>query len=107
MELRPRVRRFFCDNTACAARTFDAQVDGLTVRYGRVTMLRRVLCAIAVTVAARVGVRLAARLGISVGREGSQLTYSWDFGDNTTSTDPNPTHTYASNVNPQAGLGIR
>jgi transposase len=64
------VRRFFCDNTACAARTFVAQVDGLTVRYGRVTMLlRRVLSAIAVTVAARVGVRLAARLGISVGRD--------------------------------------
>jgi len=70
VELRLRVRRFFCDNTACAAGTFVAQVDGLTVRYGRVTMqLRRVLCAIAVTVAARVGVRLAARLGISVGRD--------------------------------------
>jgi len=26
--------------------------------------------------------------------EGSQLGYSWDFGDNTTSTDANPTHTY-------------
>jgi transposase len=70
VQLRLRVRRFFCGNTACTARTFVAQVDGLTVRYGRVTMLlRQVLCAVAVAVAARSGVRLAARLGISVGRD--------------------------------------
>ncbi|MBP1817087.1 PQQ-dependent sugar dehydrogenase [Mycobacterium sp. OAE908] len=29
--------------------------------------------------------------------EGSQLSYSWNFGDNTTSSDANPTHTYAAN----------
>jgi len=29
--------------------------------------------------------------------EGSQLSYTWNFGDNTTSTDPNPTHIYATN----------
>ncbi len=29
----------------------------------------------------------------------SNTTYSWDFGDNTTSTDQNPTHTYTDNGN--------
>ncbi|MET7412633.1 PQQ-dependent sugar dehydrogenase [Streptomyces rubiginosohelvolus] len=28
--------------------------------------------------------------------EGGNLTYAWDFGDGTTSTDPNPSHTYTT-----------
>ncbi|MFF3033396.1 PQQ-dependent sugar dehydrogenase [Streptomyces rubiginosohelvolus] len=28
--------------------------------------------------------------------EGGNLTYAWDFGDGTTSTDPNPSHSYAT-----------
>jgi hypothetical protein len=30
--LRLRVRRFFCDNIGCAARTFVEQVAGLTLK---------------------------------------------------------------------------
>src|SRR5439155_6494758 len=30
--------------------------------------------------------------------ESDPLTYLWDFGDGTTSTDPRPVHTYAGNL---------
>jgi glucose/arabinose dehydrogenase/regulation of enolase protein 1 (concanavalin A-like superfamily) len=33
----------------------------------------------------------------SVDPDGTALTYLWDFGDGTTSTDPNPSHTYTAN----------
>ncbi|GAA1624497.1 hypothetical protein GCM10009733_021480 [Nonomuraea maheshkhaliensis] len=33
--LQVRMRRFFCDNTACAKRTFAEQVPGLISRHGR------------------------------------------------------------------------
>ena len=33
-------------------------------------------------------------------------TYSWDFGDNTTSTDQNPTHTYTDNGNYSVVLNV-
>jgi zinc-finger of transposase IS204/IS1001/IS1096/IS1165 len=36
-----RVRRLFCDEPACARRTFAAKVPGLTVRYGRKTAAGR------------------------------------------------------------------
>jgi YD repeat-containing protein len=39
--LRVRVRRFFCDNTACERRTFAEQVRGLTTPYARRTPLLR------------------------------------------------------------------
>ena len=39
-----RVRRFFCDNVACVARTFAEQVAGLSRRYARRTgLLRRMV----------------------------------------------------------------
>ncbi|NNN35577.1 transposase family protein [Streptomyces sp. S3(2020)] len=33
------VRRFFCDNAECAKKAFVEQVEGLTFRYGRRTVL--------------------------------------------------------------------
>ncbi len=33
----------------------------------------------------------------STDADGDKLTYSWDFGDNSTSNEENPTHTYAKN----------
>lgn len=70
MELRLRVRRFFCDNTGCAARTFAEQPDDLTAaRARRTSLLARTLTAIAVALAGRAGARLAARLGITTSRD--------------------------------------
>jgi transposase len=67
--LRLRVRRFFCDNTGCAARTFVEQVAGLTVKWARRTSLAaRVLCAIGLALAGRAGARLAVRLGVPASR---------------------------------------
>jgi hypothetical protein len=67
--IRLRVRRFFCANIDCPVRTFVEQVEGLTVPYGRRTvLLRSMLESIGVALAGRAGARLAARLGLSVGR---------------------------------------
>jgi transposase len=69
VEIRLRVRRFFCDSVDCAVRTFVEQVAGLTVRHGRrTTLLRRMLESIGTALAGRAGARLAARLGLPVGR---------------------------------------
>ncbi|MGW0886286.1 ISL3 family transposase [Streptomyces sp. NPDC002671] len=63
------VRRLYCENIRCSRRTFAEQVDGLTIRYGRRTpAARRVLEAVAVALAGRVGSRLAAVLHASVSR---------------------------------------
>jgi hypothetical protein len=35
VEARLRVRRFFCDATACPTRTFAEQIPGLTSRHAR------------------------------------------------------------------------
>ncbi|MEV4417830.1 ISL3 family transposase, partial [Catellatospora sp. NPDC049609] len=64
-----RVRRFFCDDVGCAARTFVEQVDGLTARHARRTpSLRRFLEAIGLALCGRAGARLAATLGADVSR---------------------------------------
>ncbi len=65
-----RVRRFFCDDGACSARTFAEQVPDLTTPYARRTPLqRRMLEAVGVALAGRAGARLAAQLGLAVSRD--------------------------------------
>ncbi len=65
-----RVRRFFCDNPVCPARTFAEQITGLSSAYARRTpVLMGMLAAIALALAGRAGARLARVLGMSVGRD--------------------------------------
>ena len=65
-----RIRRFFCDNPTCAARTFAEQVEDLTSAHTRRSQpLRRMLESIGLAVAARAGTRLADRLGLITGRD--------------------------------------
>lgn len=69
MSLRLGVRRFFCDATTCDARTFAEQIEGLTSRYGRHTVVARgMLEAIGVALAGRAGARLAAKLRMPISR---------------------------------------
>ncbi len=64
-----RVRRFVCRTNDCGVKTFVEQVDGLTTRYGRRTvLLAEMVAAIGVALAGRAGERLAARLGLATGR---------------------------------------
>jgi transposase len=65
-----RVRRFFCDNSGCTARTFAEQVPGLTApRARRTGLLRATLETIGLALAGRAGARLADRLGMPVSRD--------------------------------------
>ncbi|WP_434099949.1 ISL3 family transposase [Streptomyces viridosporus] len=67
--LQLRVRRFACENTACARRTFVEQIPGLTRRHGRRTeRLRATLTAVGLALAGRAGARLARIVGIAVSR---------------------------------------
>jgi hypothetical protein len=69
MEIRLRVRRFFCDGEDCGVRTFAEQVAGLTARYARCTvLLRGMLEAIGLALAGRAGARLATALGLPATR---------------------------------------
>jgi transposase len=64
-----RVRRFFCDNTECAKRTFVEQVPGLSSSHARRTgLLRRMLEAVGLALAGRAGARLAALMGMPTSR---------------------------------------
>jgi transposase len=67
--LRVRVRRFFCDNTACRRRTFVEQVPQLTTPYARRTpLLRGVLEKIALALGGRPGARMTRLLAAEVSR---------------------------------------
>lgn len=69
VEIRLRVRRFFCDGEDCGVRTFAEQVTGLTARYARCTvLLRGMLESIGLALAGRAGARLAAALGLPATR---------------------------------------
>ena len=69
VQIRLRVRRFFCGNPGCAAVTFAEQVEGLTGRYLRRSLpLRGLLAQIGLVLAGRAGARLAAILGVPVHR---------------------------------------
>jgi hypothetical protein len=70
-----RVRRFFCDNVGCPARTFAEQVPGLTTpRAPRPGPLRTAWEAIGLALAGRAGAHLAATHGIVVSRGQSVAT---------------------------------
>ncbi|WP_238589402.1 ISL3 family transposase [Pseudonocardia sp. HH130629-09] len=63
------VRRFFCANGKCAARTFAEQPDGLAAPRARITsLLREMLLEIGLMLAGRAGARLARRLGMPTSR---------------------------------------
>ncbi|WP_338704390.1 ISL3 family transposase (plasmid) [Streptomyces sp. Q6] len=62
-----QVRRFFCGNDACQKKTFAEQVEGLTFRYGRRTvLLQQALEQVALMLGGAAGERLAARLSMPV-----------------------------------------
>jgi transposase len=69
VEIRLRVRRFFCGKAACPARTFAEQIPGLTSKHARRSpALRRSLADIGVALAGRAGARLAGLLGLVTSR---------------------------------------
>jgi transposase len=69
VEVRLWVRRFRCENAACAAVTFAEQVEGLTRPHGRYTpLLQGLLTEVGLALAGRAGVRLAAAAGLVVSR---------------------------------------
>jgi hypothetical protein len=69
VEIRLRVRRFFCDGEDCGVRTYAEQVAGLTARYARCTvLLRGMLESIGLALAGRAGARLATALGLPATR---------------------------------------
>ncbi|MFB4295167.1 hypothetical protein [Actinomadura sp. NTSP31] len=64
-----QVHRFSCRNDGCGKKTFAEQVPGLTVRYGRRSVVAsEALRAIALALTGRPGVRLAERLVTAVSR---------------------------------------
>lgn len=69
VEIRLRVRRFFCDDARCSTRTFAEQIPGLTVRHARRSpLLRQILESIGLALAGRAGARLAGALGLPTSR---------------------------------------
>ncbi|MGW3327683.1 transposase family protein [Streptomyces virginiae] len=70
VQLRLRIRRFFCDNGLCSRRTMAEQVPSLTRRYRRRTAaLGRMVQAIGLAVGGRAGARLASYLPVRASRD--------------------------------------
>lgn len=64
------VRRFFCDASQCAKKTFVEQVPDLTFRHGRSTVqLRRLREQVALALGGRAASRLTEVLAVGVGRD--------------------------------------
>lgn len=62
-----QIRRFFCENSDCGKKTFAEQVEGLTWRYGRRTvLLQQALEQVALMLGGAAGERLAAKLSMPV-----------------------------------------
>lgn len=71
-----QVMRFFCQNRACAKKTFAEPVPGLTVRHGRRTVeLGEHLQAIALALGSRAGARLTQRVIVRRSRHRSPVEY--------------------------------
>ncbi len=69
VRIKLRIRRFFCVNPDCRARTFAEQASGLTSRRSRRTPpLARTLASIAMALAGRAGAKLAGALGLTASR---------------------------------------
>ncbi|MFJ9683906.1 ISL3 family transposase [Streptomyces sp. NPDC101194] len=69
LQIRLRVRRFFCDRASCRRRTFVEQVDGLSERYRRSSLgTKQWLRAVADELGGRAGERLCRRLHLAAGR---------------------------------------
>ncbi|MET7636953.1 ISL3 family transposase [Streptomyces sp. NPDC005078] len=69
LQVRLRVRRFFCDRTFCRRKTFVEQVSGLSERYRRSSLgLKEWFHAVAVELGGRPGERLCRRLHLAAGR---------------------------------------
>ncbi|WP_308378003.1 ISL3 family transposase [Streptomyces sp. ISL-98] len=69
LQVRLRVRRFFCDRSSCRRRTFVEQVSGLSERYRRSSLgLKQWLHAVAVELGGRPGERLCRKMSLPVGR---------------------------------------
>ncbi|MFI1409840.1 transposase family protein [Streptomyces sp. NPDC020707] len=63
------VRRLYCENPACAKRTFAEQVEGLTVRYQRRTpLLQQVVESVGVLLAGRGGSRMLRVIDVALSR---------------------------------------
>lgn len=66
-----QVKRFFCDNEVCDKTTFVEQIEGLTVRFGRMSAgLRWMLTAMGLALGGRAASRLAEHLAIPSSRGG-------------------------------------
>lgn len=69
LQVRLRVRRFFCDRSSCKRKTFVEQVNGLSERYRRSSLgTTQWLRAVAVELGGRAGERLCHQLHLAAGR---------------------------------------